>query len=53
MELITFNPPLLIDNQVFFGMMLQPVNDPARSVGAQIQVPEAGVFNLGQRSAAP
>ncbi len=49
MELVTFNPPLLIDNQVFFGMMLQPVNDPARSVGAQIQVPEAGVFNLGQR----
>ena len=50
LELITFNPPLLIDNQVYFGMMLEPVDDPAQAVGAQIQVPEAGVFNIGQRT---
>ncbi len=50
LELITFNPPLLIDNQVYFGLMLEPVSDPTQAVGAQIQVPEAGVFNIGQRT---
>jgi hypothetical protein len=49
MELITFNPPLLIDNQVFFGLMLKPINNPARAVGAQVQIPEAGILNIGQR----
>ncbi len=49
LELVTFNPPLLIDNQVFFGMMLQPVGDRSGAVGAQIQVTQAGVFNIGQR----
>jgi hypothetical protein len=49
LELATFNPPLLIDNQVYFGLMLEPVNDPNNPVGAQIQVAEPGVFNIGQR----
>jgi hypothetical protein len=49
MELITFNPPLLIDRQVYFGLMLQPVNDPGRAVGAQVQVEQPGVFSIGQR----
>ncbi|MFN8563454.1 MAG: hypothetical protein U0703_17975 [Anaerolineae bacterium] len=49
MTLITFNPPLLVDNQVFFGMMLKPINNPASAVGAQIEIPETGVLNIGQR----
>ncbi|MCC6805225.1 MAG: hypothetical protein IT319_20265, partial [Anaerolineae bacterium] len=49
LELVTFNPPLLIDNLVFFGMMLKPINNPSRAVGAQVQIPEAGVLNIGQR----
>ena len=49
LELATFNPPLLIDNQVYFGLMLQPVNDLSNPVGAQIQEAQAGVFNIGQR----
>ncbi|HVU12814.1 MAG TPA: hypothetical protein VHD90_16160 [Phototrophicaceae bacterium] len=49
LELATFNPPLLIDNQVYFGMMLQPINQPDRPVGAQIQVAQPGLFNIGQR----
>ncbi|MEP7290946.1 MAG: hypothetical protein ABI835_04140 [Chloroflexota bacterium] len=50
LELITFNPPLLIDNQVYFGMALQPVSAPAQATGAQIEVAQAGVFNIAQRA---
>ena len=49
LELITFNPPLLIDNQVYFGMALRPANRVTPEVGAQIEVPQAGVFNIAQR----
>ncbi len=49
LELKTFNPPLLIDNQVYFGVMLEPVNQPDQPVGAQVQLQQAGVFNIGQR----
>ena len=50
MELVTFNPPLLIDNQVYFGLMLQPVNDPDAGRSARrFRWQQAGVFNIGQR----
>jgi hypothetical protein len=49
LELITFNPPLLIDNEVYFGMALRPANRITPQVGAQIEVPQTGVFNIAQR----
>lgn len=49
MELMTFNPPLLIDDQVYFGAALAPVNSAGDKTGVQINVAEAGVFNIGQR----
>jgi hypothetical protein len=49
LELITFNPPLLIDDQVFFGAALEPVNGAGDETGVQINVEEAGVFNIGRR----
>jgi hypothetical protein len=49
LELITFNPPLLIDDQVYFGAALEPANAAQGETGAEINVEEAGVFNIGQR----
>jgi hypothetical protein len=49
LELITFNPPLLIDNEVYFGAGLKPANGISPAVSAQIEVPQAGVFNIAQR----
>lgn len=49
MELVTFNPPLAIDDQVYFGAYLEPVNNPAQRAGVEIRWAQAGVFNIGQR----
>jgi hypothetical protein len=50
MTLITWNPPLVLDDQVFFGAMLTPADDPARSVGLEVQLEQPGILNLGVRS---
>jgi len=49
LTLTTFNPPLVLDNAVFFGMVLQDASDPANMAGMQIQLVEPGVISLGQR----
>lgn len=51
MTLITWNPPLVLDDQVFFGAMLTPADDPAASVGLEVQLEQPGILNLGVRRA--
>jgi hypothetical protein len=53
LTLITFNPALLTQgegDQVFFGAMMQSVENPAQAVGLQVQVAQPGVINVGQRN---
>jgi serine/threonine protein kinase len=50
MTLTTFNPPMLLDNAVYFGALLQDAANPDATVGLQVQLVQAGVINLGQRS---
>ncbi|HYO88374.1 MAG TPA: hypothetical protein VER79_06975 [Candidatus Limnocylindrales bacterium] len=49
LQLITYNPPLLVDNDVYFGLLLQSVNNPANTAGLQIELAEAGVIRLSHR----
>ncbi|MBC7814899.1 MAG: hypothetical protein H7175_27325, partial [Burkholderiales bacterium] len=49
MALTTFNPALDAD-EIYFGALFQSVEDPAITAGLQVQVPQPGVINLGQRS---
>ncbi len=49
LTLTTFNPPLILDNEVFFGLVFQDANDPANVAGLQIRLVEPGVIGLGQR----
>jgi hypothetical protein len=49
MQLVTYNPPLLVDNDVYFGLLLQSVNNPARTAGLQVELAETGVIRLSQR----
>ncbi|MBZ0301201.1 MAG: hypothetical protein K8J31_15745, partial [Anaerolineae bacterium] len=48
MTLTTFNPPLLLDEAVFFGALLQAADNPTATAGLQIQLMQAGVINMGQ-----
>ncbi|MFQ3568481.1 MAG: hypothetical protein SNJ59_15945 [Aggregatilineales bacterium] len=50
LSLVTYNPPLLIDNNVYFGVLLADANNPANSAGLQIEVMQPGVIKLSQRS---
>ena len=52
LELATFNPPLLIDNQVYFGMMLQPVNDPSNPSALKFRKRRPGCLTSASASAA-
>jgi hypothetical protein len=49
LQLVTYNPPLLVDNDVYFGLLLQSVNNPARTAGLQVELAETGVIRLSQR----
>lgn len=49
LELITFNPPLVVDDDVYFGLLFQAVNNPALTAGLQINLAEPGVLRLSQR----
>ncbi len=49
LELATWNPPLVLDNDVYFGVMLMPVDEPDQGVGVQFNLVTDGVFNIGQR----
>jgi hypothetical protein len=48
-ELITFNPPLLVDNDVYFGLALQAAANPALTAGLQVELAEPGVLRLSLR----
>ncbi len=50
MTLTTFNPPLLLDNAVYFGALLEDAGNPGAAAGLQVQLADAGVINLGQRT---
>lgn len=49
LELVTFNPPLLVDNDVYFGLLLQSAANPALTAGLQIDLAEPGILRLSQR----
>ncbi len=50
LTLQSYNPPLLLDNEVYFGILLQDAANPANSAGAQISLVQAGVINLAQHT---
>ena len=50
LTLTTFNPPLLLDKEVYFGMLLRDAADPDSTAGLQVQLVQAGVINLAQRT---
>jgi hypothetical protein len=49
LTLTTFNPPLLLDEAVFFGALVQDANNPQNAAGMHVQLVQNGVINLGQR----
>ncbi len=49
LTLLSYNPPLLLDNNVYFGLLLQEADDPASVAGVQVSLAQAGVINLAQR----
>ncbi len=48
-SLITYNPPLLVDDEIYFGVLLQQGENPADVAGVQLNLVEPGILNLGQR----
>jgi serine/threonine protein kinase len=38
LDLQTFNPPLVVDNAVYFGVLLQNADDPSQQVGVRVQI---------------
>lgn len=50
MTLTSYNPPLLLDNDVYFGLLLQDATNPANTVGMQVTLAQAGIINLGART---
>lgn len=51
LALETYFPPLLIDDEVYFGLLLSPANAPADGAGLQVNLQQPGVINLGRRNA--
>lgn len=49
LSLITFNPPLIIDQAVYFGAGFQVGQDEETFVGLHIQVIQPGIINLALR----
>lgn len=50
LSLVVHNPPLLAEDAVYFGLMLQSADDPAVSAGVQVNLTEPGRIRLSQRS---
>ncbi len=49
LSLITYDPVLLQSDDVYFGLMLQSVDDPTLTAGLYVQVANATAVNLYQR----
>lgn len=47
-----YNPPLLLEDNVWFGAALQDGDDPASSAGARVRLVQAGVINLSMHRGA-
>jgi hypothetical protein len=52
MTLRTWNPVLMIDNEVFFGMTIQNGTSAANAIGLEVRLVREGVIRLGIRSSA-
>jgi hypothetical protein len=51
LTLASYNPPLVIDNEVFFGALLQNAENPALVAGVEVQLENTNnVINLGVRT---
>jgi serine/threonine protein kinase len=46
----SYNAPLVIDGQVYFGALMQSAADPSSLAGLQVQVVDTNVIDLGQRT---
>ncbi|MDX2162026.1 MAG: hypothetical protein SF162_11925 [bacterium] len=49
LSLVTYNPPLLIDDEVYFGVLLQAGDNPSNVAGVEFRVSESGALSLSQR----
>jgi hypothetical protein len=49
LSLIVYNPPLLAEDGVYFGVLLQSADDPALSMGVQVNLVNLSSIRLSQR----
>ncbi|MCC6613707.1 MAG: hypothetical protein IT320_09535 [Anaerolineae bacterium] len=49
LQLESYNPALLLDDEVYFGLVYQDAADPIQTAGVQINLVRTGVVNVGQR----
>jgi hypothetical protein len=49
LSLTVYNPPLLAEDAVYFGLLLQNENDPGESAGLQVNLVDLGSIRLSQR----
>lgn len=49
LELITYNPPLIVDQDVYFGLLLMSADNPALTAGLQINLVSPDIIQLSQR----
>jgi hypothetical protein len=45
---VTYNPALLLEDEVYLGVLLENVGNPTESAGLQINLVDLGVVNIGQ-----
>jgi hypothetical protein len=48
LQLVTYNPALLLEDTVYFGILLQNAGNPSESAGLQINLVDLGVVNIAQ-----
>lgn len=48
LQLVTYNPALLLEDEVYLGVLLENVGNPTESAGLQINLVDLGVVNIGQ-----
>jgi serine/threonine protein kinase len=49
LSLVTWNPPLLAEDAVYFGVLLQSADDPNLSAGLQVNLVDLGIIRLSAR----
>ncbi len=48
LQLVTYNPALLLEDAVFFGALLENAGNPTEAAGLQLNLVDLGVVNIGQ-----